>query len=108
MEMPERIGQSQGVGEYCGGVYRWILPNWNAEIPCIIGTPRLISVPSRFPNSRQVGAPTVPGRSGPFWLSFGNVLEDTERCSNIFLWPDRTMSSWRKSVPKIFDIGRLG
>ena len=65
-------------------------------------------MPSRFPDSRQVGAPTVPGRSGPFWLSFGDVLEDTERCSNILLWPDRSMSSWRKSVPKIFDIGRLG
>src|SRR5271154_401220 len=64
LEMPELGAGTQGAGGYCKEAYQWILRNWNAEIPCIIGTPRLISVLSRFPNSGRVGAPTVPGRNG--------------------------------------------
>src|SRR5271154_1160631 len=61
--MPELDAGTQGAGGYCKEVYQWILRNWNAEIPCIIGTPRPISVPSRLPDSGRVGAPTVPRRS---------------------------------------------
>src|SRR5271154_6928764 len=93
LEMPELGAGTQGAGDYSKEVCQWILHNWNAEIPCIIGTPRLISVPSRFPNSGRVGAPTVPGRSEPIWLRFGYLLEDTERCSTLILGADRTMSS---------------
>src|SRR5271168_2958840 len=81
---------------------------WNAEIPCRIVTARRISVPFRFPNSGRVGAPTVPGRSRPIGLSFGHILEDIKCYSTPLLWPDWTMSSYRKRVAKIFVIGRFG
>ena len=49
LEMQEQIGQTQGAGEYCGGVHSRNLYTGNAEIPSIIGTAQWISVPSRFP-----------------------------------------------------------
>src|SRR5271163_1269480 len=52
LEMPELGAGTQGAGGYCQEVYQWIQRNWNTEIPCIIGTPRLISVLSRFPDSQ--------------------------------------------------------
>jgi len=69
---------------------------WNGEIASIIGTAGWISVTSRFPRAQQVGAPTVPGRSGPIRLRFREDLEQTKRCARPFLWADWTMSWWRK------------
>ena len=70
LEMPELGAGTQGAGGYCKEVYQCILRNWNAEILCIIGTARQISVPSRFPDSGQLGAHPVPGRSPPIRLKF--------------------------------------
>src|SRR5271154_7645027 len=106
--MPELDAGTQGAGGYCKEVYQWILRNWNAEIPCIIGTPQEISVLSRLPDSGRVGAPTVPRRSAPFRLRFLYVVEGIERCSTLSLWPDWTTSSWRERVAKIFEMGRFG
>jgi hypothetical protein len=56
---------------------------------------------SRFRNSGQLGELAVPGRRGAIGLRLGYDLEHTERCSTLFLWPDWTPSSWRKSQRKI-------
>jgi hypothetical protein len=52
-------------------------------------------------NSGQLGALAIPGRGGAIGLRLGYVLEDTERCPTLFLWPDWTLSSWRKSQRKV-------
>src|SRR5271170_6253303 len=107
LEMPELGAETQGAGGYCRAVYRWILRNWNAEIPCIIGTPRLISVLSRFSRGQRLRAPTVPRRSQRIWLKILYVVEGIERCSTQILWPDWTTSSWRERVAKFFEMGRV-
>jgi hypothetical protein len=56
-------------------------------------------------NSEQLGVPTVPGRRGVIGPRLGYVLEHTERCSTLFLWPDWTLSSWRKGQLKIGALG---
>jgi len=47
LEMSERAGRTQRVGEYCKRGPQWILSNWNSEIPPIIGVAVWISVTSR-------------------------------------------------------------
>jgi hypothetical protein len=42
------------------------------------------------------------GAIGP---RLGYVLEHTERCPTLFLWPDWTLSSWRKGQRKISALG---
>ena len=55
---PRELGNivNGSLDEFCG-------LGMDGEIASIIGTARWISVTSRFPDTQQVGAPTVPGRS---------------------------------------------
>src|SRR5271155_4037549 len=55
LEMPELGAGTQGEGGYCEGVYQWILRNWNAEVPCIIGTARQIISQSNSQSVIELG-----------------------------------------------------
>src|SRR5271155_444358 len=57
-----------------------------------------VSLPTIVAN---LECPAVPGRRGAIGPGLGCVLEHTERCPTLFLWPDWTLSSWRKSQGKL-------
>jgi len=68
LEMSERGGHTQRVGEYCKRGVQWILSNWNSEIPPIIGVAGcsmdFCHLPA-CPWCRQLGAPScILGRNG--------------------------------------------
>ena len=52
-----------GAEEYYRGVLQWIICNWNAEIRSILGVAGWISVMFCWPDSGQLGVPTVLRRS---------------------------------------------